>query len=157
MQRATLPSPDHRPASSPLRRVACALAPLLAVVLLCSACLTPQEQLVFDLVNFSRGERNLPPLDNDPFLNEKAENWAERMAAVGTISHSNLADGVPPGWQLLGENVGSGTSPQQIHEALLNSPPHYKTMMGDQYNYVGIGTATGADGRIYLTQIFMRR
>ena len=70
----------------------------------------------------------LPALSVNGTLVAKARSWAEHMAAVGAISHSNLADGAPSEWRRLGENVGRGPSVDSIHDALVASPEHYQNL-----------------------------
>src|SRR6476619_7270066 len=67
--------------------------------------------------NALRASKGLPGLSVNGTLAAKARNWAEHMAAVGAISHSNLADGAPSEWHRLGENVGRGPSVDAIHNA----------------------------------------
>jgi hypothetical protein len=87
-------------------------------------------------------------------LTAKAQQWAEHMAAVGGISHSNLPDGAPGEWTRLGENVGRGPSVDAIHNALVASPEHYKNLTDPGFRYVGVGVVN-ANGTFYVSEVFM--
>ena len=87
-------------------------------------------------------------------LAAKARNWAEHMAAVGAISHSNLSDGAPSEWHRLGENVGRGPSVDSIHSALVASPDHYANLTDPGFQTIGVGVVN-ANGTYYVAEVFM--
>ncbi len=104
--------------------------------------------------NGLRGSLGLPGLSVNGALTAKAQQWAEHMAAVGGISHSNLADGAPSNWTRPGENVGRGPSVDAIHNALVASPEHYKNLTDPGFRYVGVGVVN-ANGTFYVSEVFM--
>ncbi len=104
--------------------------------------------------NGLRASKGLPTLSVNGTLAAKARGWAEHMAAVGAISHSNLADGAPPEWRRLGENVGRGPSVEAIHNALVASPEHYKNLTDPGFRSVGVGVVN-ANGTLYVAEVFM--
>jgi hypothetical protein len=104
--------------------------------------------------NALRASRGLPGLSVDGTLAAKARNWAEHMAAVGAISHSNLADGAPGNWQRLGENVGRGPSVDSIHSALVASPEHYANLTDPGFQSIGVGVVN-TNGTYYVSEVFM--
>ena len=104
--------------------------------------------------NGLRGSLGLGGLNTNGALVAKAQQWAEQMAAVGAISHSNLSDGAPEEWTRLGENVGSGPSVEAIHNALVASPDHYKNLTDPGFRYVGVGVVN-ANGTFYVSEVFM--
>jgi uncharacterized protein YkwD len=130
------------------------VASLVAMVVL-GAC-TPEQNESNRLVNDARAAYGIPGLMIHGQMNDKAQAWAERMAAEGRIFHSDLVSGAPAGWTLLGENVGVGYSLQQIQDAYMNSAPHRANILDRRFTHVGYGVARGADGRIYSVQYFMR-
>jgi uncharacterized protein YkwD len=79
------------------------------------------------------------------------------MAAAGYLFHSNLSSGIAPGWYTIGENVGVGYSVRQVHDALVGSSSHRANMLSTAFNQVGVGAYTGADGRIWIVQVFVGR
>jgi hypothetical protein len=104
--------------------------------------------------NSLRASKGLPGLSVNGTLAAKARNWAEHMAAVGAISHSNLADGAPSEWHRLGENVGRGPSVDAIHNALVNSPDHYANLTDPGFQSIGVGVVN-ANGTYYVAEVFM--
>ena len=104
--------------------------------------------------NALRASKGLGGLSINGTLAAKARNWAEHMAAVGAISHSNLSDGAPPEWQRLGENVGRGPSVDAIHNALVASPDHYANLTDPGFQSIGVGVVN-ANGTYYVAEVFM--
>jgi hypothetical protein len=104
--------------------------------------------------NALRSSRGLGPLSVNGTLTAKAQAWAEHMAAVGAISHSNLPDGAPSEWRRLGENVGRGPSVDSIHNALVASPEHYANLTDPGFQQIGVGVVN-ANGTFYVSEVFM--
>ncbi len=104
--------------------------------------------------NALRASRGLPALIVNGTLVAKARGWAEHMAAVNAISHSNLSDGAPSEWTRLGENVGRGPSVDSIHNALVASSEHYRNLTDPGFRYVGVGVVN-ANGTLYVSEVFM--
>jgi len=104
--------------------------------------------------NALRASKGLPGLSVNGTLAAKARGWAEHMAAVGAISHSNLSDGAPSEWRRLGENVGRGPSVGAIHDALVASPEHYKNLTDPGFQTIGVGVVN-ANGTFYVAEVFM--
>jgi len=104
--------------------------------------------------NALRSSKGLPTLSVNGTLSAKARAWAEHMAAVGAISHSNLPDGAPSEWHRLGENVGRGPSVDAIHNALVASPEHYANLTDPGFQSIGVGVVN-ANGTIFVSEVFM--
>jgi hypothetical protein len=78
------------------------------------------------------------------------------MAAAGAISHNpRLGNDVVADWVKLGENVGSGASPDVIQQAFVTSTHHYVNLVDATFTKVGIGVVE-AGNTIYVTVDFMR-
>jgi hypothetical protein len=145
-----------------LRKLAYGLAVALSVAGLSLAWIAPAgaasdpgaESGFITRTNALRASKGLPGLSVNGTLTAKARGWAEHMAAVGAISHSNLADGAPPEWQRLGENVGRGPSVDAIHNALVASPDHYRNLTDPGFRSVGVGVVN-ANGTLYVAEVFM--
>jgi uncharacterized protein YkwD len=141
-----------------------AAAALLSVGLLSGALTscetTPADRAsVRDLVNTSRAQAGLPPLRENAKLNVKADAWAQTLRDQCRIWHSSLADGAPPDWQKLGENVGMGGDIGQIHVAYLNSPGHRANILDPSYNQIGTGAVWGecrGFRTVFTVQVFMK-
>ena len=107
-------------------------------------------------INAERSSRGLNTLAAKSDLAAVARDWAEQMAAAGSISHDpDLAQKVS-GWTVLGDNVGKGPSVSTIHEAFMNSDTHRHIILDPDFNQVGVGVAK-AGSTIYVTEIFARR
>lgn len=116
---------------------------------------TAGQRRVADLVNVTRTAHGKRQLVLHPVLTRKAQQWAEYLAGISRLVHSNLTDGVPANWQDLGENVGRGRTIAIVHRALLNQPEHRQLIIG-RFNRIGTGVATAANGRVFVVQVFMR-
>ena len=107
------------------------------------------------LINESRGAHGLPGLMPDRELQIIANRQANRMAQSGYIFHSgDLGGRLSWGWWAWSENVGYGPSVRWVHGAFMNSSYHSSNILHSSYNYVGLGVAYGADGNVYVAQVF---
>lgn len=125
----------------------CALAWLL------SAC-SPAQLSALETINNTRAARGLSVLTPSPHAMDKAQAWAEHLAAEHNLKHSNVTDGMPDGWRRLGENVGSGPDVGAIFAALLLSPSHRANLVDPRWNWAGTGVASASDGTVYVVQVF---
>ena len=107
-------------------------------------------------VNSSRQSHGLRPLTMVSDLHSVATRWSQHMASQGTISHNPNLQSQGGDWQEIGENVGVGPSESSIEQAFMNSPAHRDNILNPDYTEIGIGTATGSDGRLYVTQDFRK-
>jgi hypothetical protein len=111
------------------------------------------------LINSTRANNGLAALEVDGGLQAHARNHTAAMIANGDIFHSSSAElsaAAGSGWSRVGENVGKGQAPSSLHTAFMNSAGHAANILGD-YNYVGVGTDTAADGALYVTVVFMKK
>jgi uncharacterized protein YkwD len=104
-------------------------------------------------VNDFRAANGLPALDWFDATYPKAVGWSHHLADTGTLSHSSLSDGVPPGWSALGENVAYNSSLAGAFTALENSPAHRANLLDTRYTRVSIGVVL-QDGKYWVTQEF---
>jgi uncharacterized protein YkwD len=107
----------------------------------------------------SQGLRSLVMLEE---LNSIARKHSEDMAkgkrpfGHGGFDKRQKEIGKKLKFRQVGENVAFGA--HNGREAVImweNSAGHRQNLLGD-YDYIGIGTASDRDGRIYYTQIFVR-
>lgn len=145
---------NHRTLARRLRRAVAALGVAGAVSLLAPAAPAAADALSLDLLNERRAAHGLGPVWQDEVLRQKAQAWADRLAAERTLYHSVLDAYVPAGWRWLAENVGSGANHYDVQGALNASPPHAANMLHVGAGPVGTGATVGADGRLYLVQVF---
>lgn len=107
----------------------------------------------YQLVNAERDAAGVAPLVLDQALIDKAQGWAETLAASGDLRHSSLTQGVPDGWRTLAENVGVASGPDEAHALLMASSGHRANIVDGRSNRVGVGAAW-AGGRLYVVQVF---
>lgn len=108
-------------------------------------------------INSLRESKGLNPLQVDSELVGVARRWTDRMVGNGHISHNpNLAGDVDEDWIKLGENVGVGANVDQLMDAFIASPEHYKNLVDPSYEYVGVGVSYDDAGRMYTTHNFMQ-
>ncbi len=91
-------------------------------------------------------------------LDVKADAWAQGMRNQCRIWHSRLADGAPPQWRKLGENVGMGGTVPQIHTAYMNSPGHRANILDPRFTEIGTAAVWGdCNGyrTLFTVQVFM--
>ena len=104
------------------------LATVVVAVLALGACNSAAADQDFAMINSLRANHGLAQLSRSGELNTKAQAQADRMANRGRIYHStDLAAGVSPGWQLIGENVAVAGSIEQAQSALEASPGRGRT------------------------------
>jgi uncharacterized protein YkwD len=153
-----------------LRRALFAIAGVAILTASASACVPPAPQSqpaaspespdrvhAVALVNQFRAANGLPALVEASDAAGKAEFQAIAMANAGSIYHSDLASGIQPGWTTLGENVGYGSSVDQVQAAMEVSPPHRANMLSGAFDQIGVGVAVGANGLTYVAQEFVGR
>jgi hypothetical protein len=140
-----------------LALVAAAVA-LLAWITTTTAVLADSSsdaQLAAD-ANASRSNNGLRAYAVASDLTSLANRWAARMAAERTLEHNGAMGSEVCCWTALGENVGVGSSAAQVHRAFMASAEHRDNILSAAYTQVGIGTARGSDGRLYVDELFRR-
>lgn len=143
--------------SNTTRALRLAIAALLVLVMGASltGCQSSEQARVADLVNQTRAQYGRSYLRDNLQLDNKAQAWAEYLAGLNTLKHSNLPDGITYQWRSLAENVGYGGSIEQVHRAYLNSPGHRANILDPRWNYMGTGVAWRGS-RVFTVQVFMQ-
>jgi uncharacterized protein YkwD len=108
------------------------------------------------LVNKERISRHLPALYRRLELDQLAKERAESMAKSGKVQRADRAFMLSRLMPCIAfaENVGVGTSIQDIHFQMLSSDADTKNMISSTFSVFGMGTAKGRNGKIYLCQLF---
>ena len=132
------------------------VATLVVAAISLAACLNSQQQVAFDLVNGARADAGLSALALDPIAQTKAQAWAEHLAASGSLRHSNLSDGMDGGWRRLAENVGYGSSVDEIQRRFMDSSQHRQNVLDGRFTHLGVGVARGG-GNTYVVLVFVQR
>lgn len=109
------------------------------------------------VINADRASAGLGPLAESGGLDGVAAQHSRQMAANNTLAHTaDLAAAigpVVPNWTTIGENVGVGPSLSAVESGFMASATHRANITGP-YTLAGLGTYTGPDGRIWVTEEF---
>jgi len=136
--------------------VAAALGLGVAAPPMASADSGANAQFVSD-TNSARSQHGLRSYSVASDLTSVANRWAAHMAANRTLEHNPNSTSQVCCWQAMGENVGVGGSVSQIQQAFMNSSPHRANILSTSYAEIGVGTAWGSDGRLYVDEVFRLR
>ena len=139
------------------RRVAVLLALVVPCTLLpLGAAHAGTESEFVSRINGARSSRGLRAYAARSDLASVARRHAARMAASGRIYHNPRLGSEVTGWRSVGENVGSGGSVSQIHQAFMASSSHRGNILSGTFTQVGVGTARSSNGTLYVSQVFRR-
>jgi hypothetical protein len=117
----------------------------------------PDEGGFVAAINAARQAAGLAPLPIRSDLVASARNQAGRCAAAGELFHNPNLGGDISGWHVVGENVGVGPASDwgAISRAFLASPEHRANILDPDFDYVGVGTATDRQGRLWVSEVFI--
>lgn len=138
--------------------LALALLSLLAalVVAVPEASAGPGESTLVSRINSERTSRGRRAYAVRGDLTSVARTHASRMAARRDIYHNPNLGSEVRNWQALAENVGKGGDATSVHNAFMGSSGHRANILSSTYTEVGVGTATGGDGLLYVVEIFRK-
>lgn len=112
------------------------------------------ERALTRMTNSERTSRSRVALTPRKALNQVARNHAHTMCNRSSLHHNpNLARQVS-NWRRLGENVGRGTGPKQIHRALMNSEGHRANILRRDYRDIGLGAVRDRNGQLWIVEVF---
>lgn len=128
------------------------------------------EQLFFEQINRTRIERGLRPLVWNEEVAAIAKYHSVNMATQNFFGHKDRlgfsvaeradAHGLTK-WRMIGENLaycnGYRDPVATTVDAWLESSGHRKNMFRKKWQETGIGVAMDQRGRIYVTQVFLKR
>ncbi|HEX8707701.1 MAG TPA: CAP domain-containing protein [Pyrinomonadaceae bacterium] len=144
----------------PIAAVAPGSSPVAAVSL---------ERRAFDLINAQRRANGQAPLIWDAALNRMARLHSENMGRLNYLAHegpdgdmqSRARASNIQGWRSLGENIaynqGFDDPAGFAVERWMRSEKHRANILRSQFTHSAIGVSRTADGRVYLTQVFITR
>ena len=104
------------------------------------------------LINISRSAAHVGPLAEDPVLQARAQERAERMCAAGQFSHDGF-EGVFRGlhYRSYGENLAKGhRDPGMVHSQLMNSAGHRANILKPEFDSVGVGMSPACNITVEL-------
>ena len=127
------------------------------------------ENEIFQLINRQRSRSRLEILNWDDDLADLARDYSQEMADENFFSHRDrrgrdVADRAERSgirrWTKIGENLffcdGFRNFSNLAVSGWLKSASHRKNMLAPDWTKTGIGVAQDRNGRIYITQIFIR-
>src|SRR4051795_7781091 len=114
-----------------------------------------ESQFVSD-TNSARSSHGLPHYAVAGDMSAVARRWAAHMAAHHELAHNPSFTSEVCCWSHVGENVGVGPNVSSIQRAFMNSASHRDNILSSSYTQVGIGTARGSDGKLYVDELFRR-
>lgn len=131
---------------------------------------TSDERRAFDLVNAERRARGERPLVWDAELMQMARQHSQNMARQNFFNHKgpdgqglrerSSANGIS-GFRALAENLAYNKGFDDVASCAvtgwMHSEGHRDNILNAEFNRSGIGIARAADGRVYITQIFIAR
>jgi uncharacterized protein YkwD len=135
-----------------------------------AATATNDERRTFELINAERLRRGRSPLVLDGSLTRMARYHSENMARQDFFNHVDR-DGLDlsgraqvlgvRGWKALGENIaynqGYSDPTAFAVERWMTSNKHRENILNGEFTHAGLGIARTSDGRVFFTQVFMRR
>jgi len=127
--------------------------------------MTNDEQMIFDLVNKVRREAGLNELKLDKELLRVARIKSQDMVDKNYFSHNSPTYGTP--FQMIknfgisytsaGENIAGHSTAKAAFDAWMNSSGHKANILGNSFNYTGIGVVNSPKYGLILTQMFIGR
>ena len=108
------------------------------------------------LVNQSRANSGLAPLDYASDLSAIAAERASIMAKSGTLEHTPDLGSRACCWTWIAENVAYAGSVQSLHDVMMNSAPHRANILYADADDVGIAVVRG-NGSLWAAEVFRAR
>jgi hypothetical protein len=112
------------------------------------------------MINSERVRGGIAPLTRMPHMDELARKRASAMAERSRLDHctdpTDLREqmGTKLAGRRIGENVALGSDLRSMHRSMMACTADRNNILDRRYLYMGIGTAKGGDGTLYLCQIF---
>ena len=120
------------------------------------------EMDIADLVNQHRVSKGLNPLEKINHISNVSEGHDDYMISINTLTHALFAQReenlrTTLGAVAVGENIACNFSTaQSVVTAWINSPAHKANMEGN-YTHFGIAVKTNTEGKMYFTNMFVRK
>ena len=173
---ALLSNPPATPRLSPPRR----LMPLTASFRLDTRAQEEREEAdLVAAINNERTRRGLGPLTEDPLLNVTARSHSREMCSLSYFDHHSPTSNEctpmdrylaglrawgenKPEAALVGENIFYASATDAVynvgyaHASLMNSPGHRANILEPRFTKVGVGLYRDAQGRFWVTEMFLR-
>lgn len=105
-------------------------------------------------INALRASKGLGSLTPNAALTSFAAGWTSHMAETGQLAHNPALSSAPGNWTVVGENVGVGSTVDDLFQAFVNSPHHYENLVDPRFNTIGVSVVMDANGRMWTTHDF---
>lgn len=127
------------------------------------------EKRAFDLTNTVRTENGRAPLTWDVELCHLARGYSQKMATLGFFAHvepdgSDLRDRARTAgihYRAIGENIaynrGFEDPGASTVQRWMDSSAHRSNLLGREYRASAVGVFVSPEGRVYITQLFIKR
>ena len=112
---------------------------------------------MLQLVNGERANAGVPALRLNGGAASVARAWSAYMAQNGMSHNPDLGgdlDRAGVAWRTIAENVGYGSSVDQVHSMFMGSGGHRSNILSGSYRQVGIGVVQSG-GRVWVTIVFV--
>jgi uncharacterized protein YkwD len=126
-----------------------------------------EESDIFELVNKERTRSRLSYLEWDDDLARVARNFSRQMARENFFSHSDsqgrtvMQRAEDERWSKIGENLfmcaGIDDFAAFSVRGWMRSQTHRQNILDREWTDTGVGVYRTRDGRVYVTQVFVRR
>ena len=118
---------------------------------------------ILSIVNEYRTSIGVSTLQTMDFISSVAETHSVYMVETGTVNHDyftdrlqDLMDNVAA--KSVGENVAYGyVTAEDVVNAWLKSDSHREVIENPNYTHFGVSSEENEDGRLFYTQIFIKR
>lgn len=98
------------------------------------------------------------PLNKNKELFMYAQKWAEHIADIEQLNHSDIKSIISLGFSLAAENIAFGQKDEQtVMKTWLKSYGHRKNILNKNYDSIGCGFAYSNRGRSYWVVCFGKR
>lgn len=114
------------------------------------------EKCVMRRVNGIRHRHGLSRLTRDLQLGYVSRLHARKIARARSLFHDDDFGNRITRWYSLGQNTGQGRTCRAAVRAFKHHPAHMEIILGP-WNFHGVGTKRGKDGRLYVQHIFESR
>lgn len=132
--------------------------------------LAKEEQEILKLINQQRTKFGRTELEWNEDLAKLAERYSEKMARRQFFSHydengDSVAERAKKSritrWRKIGENLftceGYSRFTKLAVDSWLKSTEHRRNILDRDFTHTGIGIAKTRHGKIYITQVFIKR
>jgi uncharacterized protein YkwD len=113
------------------------------------------RSVMLQLTNESREDRHREALELNRRLSRYAVRHSRAMANRGELFHTEDLAALLQGldWHVGGENVGVGDSLDGLQATFMESRPHRRNILSDDFDHTAIGVVQ-SDGSFWVTVIF---